>query len=36
MSSITNDINEENDDFDDLIFTPKPGAFIINFKSNNK
>ncbi len=24
MSSITNDINEENDDFDDLIFTPKP------------
>jgi hypothetical protein len=27
MSSITNDANEVNDDFDDLIFTPKIGNF---------
>ncbi len=24
MSTITNDITEDNDDFDDIIFTPKP------------
>ena len=31
MSSITNDNNEQNDDLDELIFTPKSGAASPNF-----
>jgi hypothetical protein len=31
MSSITNDLNEENDDLDELIYTPNSGAVTPDF-----